>query len=471
MTGEFSSLTTNQDSDEARLQLGARRILTESMQLRPGDTVVIFSDETTTEPARVLTRAAEALDLRVRNYPVTLEHQRAFNSSSGLCHQCRAAFQDATAILTCLSDGSETTGYRRELLTSRTGAVRLGHVPGANLTVISSAAEVDYRHAAQRCDDLALVLTVGQRARLETYVVDENGKTMSVHTLGLGLGGFDRLPVISTGIIPAGSWGNLPGGETFIAPVEGTADGEVAINGAISGRVLQEPEALVLTFTHSRLTDWRGPADVLARFERLLAPGRHASQADGRDWDALAELGIGVNEGIRSLTGNNLFDEKCDGTIHIAVGDSTGFGGHYRALLHEDLITRWPSLWIDEVQIMDHGRNAFEPQHWRERIDAFPADAHLARQTRIGRSAEQVLLEDGAVSLYHQVAAGRICRYRIGDDATSQKLAAIYRALPPFPQSTILDALCDQLADRPFAREQVYAGVSILMRHRTVSVY
>lgn len=331
MIRDVSSASTGDDSDEMRLSRGARRILTESMQLRLGDTLVIFSAETTREPARLLMAAASALDVRARSYRVPLEHQRAFNRSVGLCRQCREALQGATAILTCLSDSSETTAYRMELLTSRSGTARLGHVPGANRAVISSAADVDYRRAVQRCDELALALTVGQRARLETYTIDAGGTTTSTHTLQLALGGFDRLPVVSTGIIPAGGWGNLPGGETFIAPVEDSAYGEIAINGAISGRVLQGPEALVLTFLNSRLTHRRGPDDVVARFDQLLVPGQRANHADGLDWDALAELGIGDNEAICELTGNNLFDEKCDGTVHIAIGDSAGFGGRAAA--------------------------------------------------------------------------------------------------------------------------------------------
>ena len=52
------------------------------------------------------------------------------------------------------------------------------------------------------------------------------------------IGGWDRLPVASDGIIRDGAWGNVPSGETYIAPMEGTAEGQVLINGSIPGLVL-----------------------------------------------------------------------------------------------------------------------------------------------------------------------------------------------------------------------------------------
>src|SRR5438874_6123660 len=101
----------NNYSEEARLRFGARRMLPESMELRSGDTVVIFSDETTAAPARALIDAAVSLNLRVREQHVSLEHQRRFDPARGLCRECRESFQNVTAILTCLSDSPETTVY------------------------------------------------------------------------------------------------------------------------------------------------------------------------------------------------------------------------------------------------------------------------------------------------------------------------------------------------------------------------
>ena len=50
-------------------------------------------------------------------------------------------------------------------------------------------------------------------------------------------------------------------------------------------------------------------------------------------------LGIGLNDGIPRPLRNVLFDEKLDGTIHLALGDGfTHLGGTNRSAVHADLI-------------------------------------------------------------------------------------------------------------------------------------
>ena len=53
----------------------------------------------------------------------------------------------------------------------------------------------------------------------------------------------------------------------------------------------------------------------------------------------LGELGIGCNPGITRHMRNTLFDEKIDGTIHLAVGASyTYTGGKNESAVHWDMV-------------------------------------------------------------------------------------------------------------------------------------
>ena len=53
----------------------------------------------------------------------------------------------------------------------------------------------------------------------------------------------------------------------------------------------------------------------------------------------LGELGVGLNDAIPQPLHNVLFDEKLDGTIHLALGDGfTHLGGRNRSATHADLI-------------------------------------------------------------------------------------------------------------------------------------
>ncbi len=53
----------------------------------------------------------------------------------------------------------------------------------------------------------------------------------------------------------------------------------------------------------------------------------------------IGELGIGCNPGIKRYMKNVLFDEKIDGSIHLALGQSyTSIGGQNSSSVHWDIV-------------------------------------------------------------------------------------------------------------------------------------
>ena len=139
-------------------------------------------------------------------------------------------------------------------------------------------------------------------------------------------------------------FGNLPAGEAFIAPVEGTAEGTTIIDGSFAG--LGELDGpLKLTFSEGQLVEVEGPDK-----ERLLA-----LLGDNPLARNLAELGIGTNEGARVI-GIVLEDEKVYGTIHLALGSNDGFGGAVAAGIHVDGIVKNPDLYLDGEHVLGGGK-------------------------------------------------------------------------------------------------------------------
>jgi hypothetical protein len=447
---------------------GARKVLADCLDLRQGNRVAIFYDDETVDPARLLIEAAGQLELRVTERFVPLKHQLTYTPTTGLCEKCRAALDDVAAVITCVSAKTETTPYRRELLRrAPTGTTKVGHIPGASLFVLASAINVDYGHAVERCEDLALALALGEEATLTTYLMGPDDTPIASHELHIELGGFRRMPVVSTGVIQPGTWGNLPGGETFIAPIEDAAHGEIAINGAFKDFVLEKEQAVVLRFESSRMVGKpRGPKEVVEAFEAMLARAR-----DNRDqhYNALAEFGIGVNMGVKALTGTSLFDEKCAGTVHIALGDSSGFGGRYKSDLHEDLISRLPSLTIDGKAILDHGKDALKEDDWYEDIDTFAINPRLSPTTRIIRSAERASTRGGILRVNHPVGAGRVCMYRVGKAAHSPTLCHLYLELQALNGIKFSELAKSVSGKYGLTETQTAGGLSILIRHRLVS--
>ena len=74
----------------------------------------------------------------------------------------------------------------------------------------------------------------------------------------------------------------------------------------------------------------------------------------------LGELGIGCNAGIQRFMKNVGFDEKIDGTIHLAVGNSYSFtGGTNRSSVHWDIVKDLRSggrLYADGRLVQENGK-------------------------------------------------------------------------------------------------------------------
>ena len=104
---------------------------------------------------------------------------------------------------------------------------------------------------------------------------------------------------------------------------------------------LEEP--LHVKVVNGKLTEIKGKGSE--KIGVLLENDRNAT---------LGELGIGTNMNAR-LCGIILEDEKVYGTVHIAFGTNTSFGGTVKADCHMDGIILKPDLYIDDKLIIKDG--------------------------------------------------------------------------------------------------------------------
>lgn len=123
---------------------------------------------------------------------------------------------------------------------------------------------------------------------------------------------------------------NMPGGEFFYCPVEESAEGVVTFSEYPAVYEGQELEGIRLTFEGGRVVEASA-----SRGETLL----HSILERDEGARRIGELGIGCNPGITHYMKNTLYDEKMDGTIHLALGQSyTSIGGRNTSAVHWDIV-------------------------------------------------------------------------------------------------------------------------------------
>lgn len=216
---------------------------------------------------------------------------------------------------------------------SEAGA-RIATLPGVTEQMLARVMSADMDELRRKGAAVAELLTGGAEAHLTSAGGGD---------LRLGLEGRTAIP--DAGDLQArGAFGNLPCGEAFIAPIEGSCEGTLVVDGTIAG-VGIPAEPVRMEIRDGRLAEASGPEG--AALLDLLR--RHGPEAT-----TVAELGIGTNEKAE-LTGNVLEDEKLLGTVHVAFGAGAAIGGTIQVPVHLDCVVMGPSISVDGSEIVRDG--------------------------------------------------------------------------------------------------------------------
>jgi aminopeptidase len=123
---------------------------------------------------------------------------------------------------------------------------------------------------------------------------------------------------------------NLPGGEVYYCPVEDATEGVIHFSEFPAFQEPNEVEGVRMVYRDGRVVEASATSAEDVLFETL-------DRDDGAR--VLGELGIGCNPGIQRYMRNTLFDEKIDGTVHLAIG--AGFptlGSKNQSSVHWDMV-------------------------------------------------------------------------------------------------------------------------------------
>lgn len=215
--------------------------------------------------------------------------------------------------------------------------VRIATFPGITKDVMIRGMNADYKKIAALSIKLKKILERGKFIR----VTAPAGTDISFSIEG-------RTAYASKGLFHAkGESGNLPTGETYLAPVEGTANGVFVVDGSFAGLGLIKNVNIKIEVENGYATKITG-GSVAAKLKKML-------DSVGKDARNIAEFGIGTNDSAK-LSGVLLEDEKVMGTIHIALGNNVSMGGSVNVPIHLDGVVKKPTVWLDDKLIMKDGK-------------------------------------------------------------------------------------------------------------------
>jgi leucyl aminopeptidase (aminopeptidase T) len=218
--------------------------------------------------------------------------------------------------------------------------------PSVTLESFARTVPVDYALLKRRCTRIGNILSEAASARVRAP-----GGT----DIMIGLAG--REAKCDDGdFSAAGSGGNLPAGETFISPENGTAEGVIVFDGSISLHdkdiVIGTPIKCVVEQGFVREISGGREAYELRETVTLARQNARQFEREGRipaglgdvyakNAGNIGELGIGLNPAAR-ISGNMLEDEKAFHTCHFAIGQN--YDEDAPSLIHLDGLVKDPTI-------------------------------------------------------------------------------------------------------------------------------
>lgn len=337
------------DSDSAILP-GVRAMLVDYLQVLPGDRVIVLAEVLTGARTTVTAAQAEQVrrraqlaaqvadlaarlcpesDVRLVQYPLT-----ARNGSEPPA-EVAGALQTARIVIALTTHSLTHTHLMRQ---ARQQGLRGVSMPGVVAEMFAADGPITTARdqIARDAERMAAQLTAAAHVRLHT----PEGTDLNLSIAGVaGRWSSGRLD-------QPGQIDNLPFGEAYLVPVEGSAQGVLIVP---AGWHPHLTESLVLHFKSGLVMAVEGGGAEGKRLRHLLD-----DSPAGRARRNCAELGIGSNPGARRPD-IVLEAEKIKGTVHVAIGNSTSMGGSVYADLHQDFVLPRPTLLLDAQPVIIDG--------------------------------------------------------------------------------------------------------------------
>jgi leucyl aminopeptidase (aminopeptidase T) len=371
---KFSDLRSavNQIQDWAGLREAARIAIEVSLKVQEGEQVLIISNPR--PDAAAISGALYDAVIDARGRP-TLIFQPVKAQIEFAEPAVIAAFGAKPGVVISLSDeklGKDQQGIASPYIFNTAQYDHIFHLqlygekscrsfwsPATTVESFIRTVPIDYAELRRRCASVKAAL---DRA-VSVHVTAPGGTDIT-----LGLRGREAKSDDGNFSLP-GSGGNLPAGETFISPENGTARGRICFDGSISLNegdvIIQRP--IECTVEGGFISGIRGGPAAESLLWTIELAERNAFEFEqtgklpagsggvyARNARNIGELGIGLNPAAR-ISGKMLEDEKAFRTCHFAIG--MNYDEDAPCLIHLDGLVKNPTI---AVVFEDGGEQVIE---------------------------------------------------------------------------------------------------------------
>jgi leucyl aminopeptidase (aminopeptidase T) len=325
-----SDIETQEPEIEIECHKACRVLLTTCSDCKPHEKIVIVTDPTSFDVARVLWSAAEEFP----NKTIVVMDERTMHGQDPN-PVVAAAMATADVIFGATKFSLFHSRARREAVA---GGARFVNMVDYTIEMLRKGGlHADFIAQGEVCRRMGIQM-LGEKIHIAT----EAGTEITASIQGRA-----TVPQYGRSLVPGAS-SSPPDIECAIGAIEGTANGVIIVDGSIPhpqlGLIHDEIKLLI---KDSVIVDISGgpQARTLARILKEFGdPNAYI----------VGEIGIGLNTGCE-LNGRMLEDEGCAGTMHFGFGSNTGFHGKIESAYHLDMVIRKPSIDVDGRFLLREG--------------------------------------------------------------------------------------------------------------------
>jgi len=312
----------------------------ELLAIKPGENVsIVIDDHSAMEMVRALADVAASAGAE---WAILHQPSRPPERKNELGPIVEAGFEKTDVLISLTGSGGAPAYAARvkELLAAK--RIRTMSMVMRDLSNFTSGgALADYRALYAEGLALAAIWAAGHTMHITT----EAGTDIAAPI------GFDTVVVECGYATEPGRNAAFSDGEVSSRPLEGDAEGVIAIDGPGTG--IARPAAPILVEVRAgRAVSVSGEGPEAGHLRHILETVPDA--------DNIAEFGIGLN--AASLRNGSFQEEKkARGNVHIAFGDNIYYGGTVRCPVHLDMVIYRPTVRLDDRVLVENGVVRLDP--------------------------------------------------------------------------------------------------------------